>query len=71
MVSLNIVEMAHGYHPSMKKYIVDDLGMVNSFDTWHGKHAHMYFDTLFHLVTFCVLVHRDQACPQGNCHGIP
>ena len=39
MVGLNVVEVAHDYQPAVKKYIVDDLGMVNSFDTWHGKRA--------------------------------
>ena len=21
-----------------KKYIVDELGLINSYDTWHGKY---------------------------------
>ena len=43
VVGLNVVEVAHDCQPSVKKYIVDDSGMVNSFDTWHGKITHTYF----------------------------
>ena len=33
---LNITEVAHGYQATIKQY-VQQLGMVNSYDTWHGK----------------------------------
>eukprot|EP00731_Ephydatia_muelleri_P016107 Em0009g531a len=32
---LNITEVAHGYQATIKQY-VQQLGMVNSYDTWHG-----------------------------------
>ncbi|KAL5493826.1 hypothetical protein EMCRGX_G015058 [Ephydatia muelleri] len=31
----NITEVAHGYQATIKQY-VQQLGMVNSYDTWHG-----------------------------------
>ena len=34
---LNVVEVAHDNSPSVKSYIVQDLGLINSYDTWHGK----------------------------------
>eukprot|EP00731_Ephydatia_muelleri_P029616 Em0021g139a len=35
MANLNITEVAHDYQTAIKKY-VEELGMVNSYDTWHG-----------------------------------
>eukprot|EP00731_Ephydatia_muelleri_P030530 Em0022g44a len=32
---LNITEVAHDYQATIKKYI-EELGMMNSYDTWHG-----------------------------------
>ena len=34
---LNVVEVAHDNSPSVKSYIIQDLGLINSYDTWHGK----------------------------------
>ncbi len=34
---LNIVEVAHDNQSVVKKFITDDLKLINSFDTWHGK----------------------------------
>ena len=33
---LNITEVAHDYQATIKQY-VQQLGMVNSYDTGHGK----------------------------------
>ncbi|KAL5478134.1 hypothetical protein EMCRGX_G025015 [Ephydatia muelleri] len=32
---LNITEVAHDYQSTIKQY-AEGLGMVNSYDTWHG-----------------------------------
>ena len=34
---LNVIEVAHDNSPSVKSYIVQNLGLINSCDTWHGK----------------------------------
>ena len=34
---LNIVEVAHDNQKQVKQYITDDLKVLNSYDTWHGK----------------------------------
>ena len=34
---LNITEVAHDNSASVKSYIVEDLQLKNSYDTWHGK----------------------------------
>ena len=31
----NITEVAHDYQSAIKRY-VEELGMVNSYETWHG-----------------------------------
>ncbi len=33
-VGLNVVEVAHD---NWKNYVVNDLKLINSYDTWHGK----------------------------------
>ncbi len=37
VVGLNIVEVAHDNQPVVKKYVTDELKLLNSYDTWHGK----------------------------------
>ena len=37
---LNVVEVAHDNSPSVKNYIVQDLGLINSYNTWYGKRAY-------------------------------
>ena len=39
-VGLNVTEVAHDYQPAIKKY-VEELGMVNSYDTWHGMEIYL------------------------------
>ena len=34
---LNITEVAHDNSALVKYYIVEDLQLKNSYDTWHGK----------------------------------
>ena len=36
-VGLDIREIAHDYQLQVKKYIVEDLKLLNSYDTWHGQ----------------------------------
>ena len=44
-LGLHVTEVAHDYQPQVKRFIVDELGLVNSFDTWHGDDL---FD--YHLI---------------------
>ncbi len=41
-VGINMVEVAHDNQVQVKKYIVDDLKLLNS---WHGN-ALLFYDTL-------------------------
>ena len=31
------MEVAHDYHVGVQKDVNIDLGVLNSYDTWHGK----------------------------------
>ena len=31
-----MTEIAHDCHVGVQKYVTDGLGLVNSYDTWHG-----------------------------------
>ena len=33
-LGLHATEVAHDYQPQLKHFIVDELGLVNSVDTW-------------------------------------
>ena len=35
-VGLHVVEVAHDIQAQVSKYIRETLGLVNSYDTWHG-----------------------------------
>ena len=39
LTGLNVVEVAHDNCPSVKSYIVNDLKLINSYDTWHGEYG--------------------------------
>lgn len=36
IVGVKVVEVAHDIQTQVSKYIRDTLGLVNSYDTWHG-----------------------------------
>ena len=33
-----MVEVAHDYQAQVQKYIIEELGLLNSYDMWHGKY---------------------------------
>ncbi len=54
---LNVVEVAHDMQHQVSRYVTSDLGLKNSFDTWHGKHGYNNY-----IVYFSELFFRDQEC---------
>lgn len=36
---LNVTEVAHDSQVQVKKYVCEELGLLNSYDTWHGQHS--------------------------------
>ena len=35
---LNVVEVAHDIQTQVARHITSDLGLLNSYDTWHGQY---------------------------------
>ena len=61
-IGLNITEVAHDYNTQLRTYVAVDLGLVNSFDTWHGMSS-MYIP--YTCISSCTL-YRHQKCSQGG-----
>ena len=56
-VGLNITEVAHDIQAQVSNYVTKTLGVVNSYDTWHGTNSqHM----LLPFVKMSNPVHRDK-----------
>ena len=36
-IGLNVVEVAHDFQQQIRRYVVEDLKLLNSYDTWHGE----------------------------------
>ena len=48
-VGLNITEVAHDYQSTIKTY-VEQLGLVNSYDTWHGMVSNFIWCVLIEIM---------------------
>ena len=40
-VGINVIEVAHDIQAQVSKYVRETLGLVNSYDTWHGTVLHV------------------------------
>ena len=60
--------MAHDIQQQVSKY-VKGLGIINSFDTWHGMP--ILFKCLWVFMCFHVYVRRNEKCRQGDEKGFP
>ena len=40
-LGLHIGEVAHDFQVQVSRYVTDELGITNSYDTWHGR-SHIY-----------------------------
>ncbi len=45
-IGLNIVEVAHDIQAQVASYVKKELGVVNSYDTWHGIIANQILKNL-------------------------
>ena len=41
-IGLNVTEEAHDIQQQMSSFIISDLSLVTSYDTWHGTCIYMY-----------------------------
>ena len=46
---LKVTEVAHDFHAGVRKYVTEDLGLLNSYDTWHGNIASMLLSLQFSM----------------------
>ena len=37
-----VTEVAHDFQIGVKKYVTEELGLVNSYDAWHGNIVSIY-----------------------------
>ena len=71
-VGLNVVEVAHDFQQQIRRYVVEDLKLLNSYDTWHGKtHVYTYTSLVcIYMGTYtCNLPYRNQECSQNPSKG--
>ena len=47
---MNITEVAHDFQVGVKKYVTEELGVVNSYDTWHGKYKDIATPGYYHAL---------------------
>ena len=40
---VKVTEVAHDYHVGVMKYVTEELGILNSYDTWHGEHYYLLY----------------------------
>ena len=43
---MKVTEVAHDYHVGVMKYVTEELGILNSYDTWHGEHYYLLYSEL-------------------------
>ena len=60
---LRICEVAHDYQVQVSRYVTDELGLLNSYDTWHGKLC--IRNVLLVCVSLSILYTRDKERGEG------
>ena len=60
-LGLHITEVAHDIQGQVSKYVTKDLGLVNSYDTWHG---------MFRITICSVLTLLYKTLDTHSCHFI-
>lgn len=56
---LHVAEVAHDFQQQVRRYITEELHLLNSYDTWHGEVACMWRHVLF-ILNFFGVNHRDK-----------
>ena len=66
---LNVTEVAHDNHAAVRNFVVNDLMLMNSYDTWHGA-ANPLCVVLIEYDHCCSRVYRHKECGQGAEEGV-
>ena len=66
VVGVNVTEDARDFQVSVMKYVTTELGLLNSYDTWHGKYRYMTtsrcYVSCFLWLNLCT---RNQKCSKS------
>lgn len=67
-VGLRVVEVAHDIQAQVSKYVKETLGLVNSYDTWHGTVIHVFPTACYVFVSKLIIMttRRNKECGQGD-----
>ena len=47
---MNVTEVAHDFQVGVKKFMTEELGVLNSYDTWHGKYKDIATPGYYHVL---------------------
>ena len=47
---MNVTEIAHDFQVGVKKYVTEELSVVNSYDIWHGKYKDIATPGCYHTL---------------------
>ena len=59
-VGLKVVEVAHDFQQQIRRCIIEELGLLNSYDPWHGEALHNLHSNTCNIYT-CI-IHVDVLC---------
>ena len=48
---MNVTEVAHDFQVGVMKFMTEELGVLNSYDTWHGKYKDIATPGYYHSYT--------------------
>lgn len=53
-LGLRVCEVAHDHQVQVSRYVTDELGFLNSYDTWHGEAMCMHVQSDFISLLTCI-----------------
>ena len=66
---MNVTEVAHDFQVGVKKFVTEELGVLNSYDTWHGKYKDIatpgYYHVLIRSNAYTRNKERGEGCEEG------
>ena len=61
--------VAHDFQVGVKKYVTEELGVLNSYDTWHGKYKDIATPGCYHALIRSSAYTRNKECGEGCGEG--
>lgn len=56
-IGLHVAEVAHDFQQTIQRHVTQDLGLLNSYDTWHGM-LQFFFAAV--IIIFFVIILKGQ-----------